>query len=41
MKVGQLTEYNMRDIFVKKSDAKCGGQFIPWLKIGHIPGSIA
>ena len=26
MKVGQLLEYNMRNIFLKKSDSKCGGE---------------
>ena len=29
MKFGQLLEYNMRDIFVEKSDTKCGGETIP------------
>ena len=29
MKVGQLIEYNMRNIFVEKSYTKCGGEIIP------------
>ena len=29
MEFGQLTEYNMRDIFVKKSYTKYGGKTIP------------
>ena len=29
MKFGQLTEYNMRKIFLKKSYTKCGGETIP------------
>ena len=29
MKFGQLIEYNMRNIFVEKSYAKCGGETIP------------
>ena len=29
MKFGKLIEYNMRNIFVKKSCAKCGGETIP------------
>ena len=28
MKFGQLTEYNMRNIFVEKSYAKCAGETI-------------
>ena len=28
MKFGQLLEYNMRNIFLKKSDTKCGGETI-------------
>ena len=28
MKVGQLTDYNMRNIFVGKSYTKCGGETI-------------
>ena len=44
MKFGQLIEYNMKDIFLKKSYSKCGGETIakPFLKIKieHISGSI-
>ena len=29
MKFGQLIEYNMRNIFVKKSYSKCTGETIP------------
>ena len=29
MKFGQLIEYNMRNIFVEKSYAKCAGETIP------------
>ena len=29
MKFGQLTEYNMRNIFLEKSYAICGGETIP------------
>ena len=29
MKFGQLIEYNMRNIFVKKSYTKCGREIIP------------
>ena len=29
MKIGQLIEYNMRNIFVEKTYAKCGRQAIP------------
>ena len=29
MKRGQLTEYNMRNIFLKKPYTKCGGETIP------------
>ena len=29
MKFGQLLEYNMRNIFVEKSYAKCGVETIP------------
>ena len=29
MKYGQLTECNMRNIFLKKSYTKCGGETIP------------
>ena len=28
MKFGQLLEYNMRNIFLKKSDTKCGEETI-------------
>ena len=31
MKFGQVTEYNMRNIFLKKSNTKCGGETIPRL----------
>ena len=29
MKFGQLIDYNMRKIFLKKSYTKCGGKTIP------------
>ena len=29
MKLGQLMEYNMRNIFVEKSYTKCAGETIP------------
>ena len=29
MKLGQLIEYNLRNIFVEKSYAKCAGESIP------------
>ena len=29
MKFGQLIEYNMRNIFLKKLYTKCGGETIP------------
>ena len=29
MKLGQLTEFKMSNIFIKKSYAKCGGETIP------------
>ena len=29
MKFGQVIEYNMRNIFVEKSYAKCDGETIP------------
>ena len=29
MKTGQLLEYNLRNIFLKMSSAKCGGKTIP------------
>ena len=31
MKLGQLIEYNMRNIFPEKSYTKCGGESIPRL----------
>ena len=44
MKFGQLIEYNMRNIFLEKSNTKCGGETITTLfwkiKIEHISGSI-
>ena len=46
MKFGQLLEYNMRNIFLKKSDTKCGGETTtkPFpkklLSIEHISGSV-
>ena len=30
MKVGQLIEYNIRNMFVEKLYTKCGGETIPW-----------
>ena len=29
MKIGQLIEYNMRNIFLKKTHEKCGGEASP------------
>ena len=29
MKLGQLTEFNMRNIFLQKSYTKCGGEASP------------
>ena len=29
IKLGQLIEYNLRNIFLEKSYAKCGGETIP------------
>ena len=29
MKIGQLTEYNVRNIFVKKSHTRCGRETSP------------
>ena len=29
MKFGQLMEYNMRNIFLKKANTNCGGETIP------------
>ena len=29
MKFGQLIEYNMRNIFLEKSDTECGGKATP------------
>ena len=45
MKFGQVIEYNMRNIFVEKSNAKCAGETIPRplskkIRIEHISGSI-
>ena len=45
LKFGQSTEDNMRNIFLEKSNTKCGGEFIsrPFSKkskLKHIPGSI-
>ena len=31
MKLDQVTEYNMRNIFVEESYTKCGGETIPRL----------
>ena len=31
MKLGQLIEYDMKNIFLEKSYAKCGGETIPRL----------
>ena len=31
MKFGQLTEYNMRNIFLEKTYTKCDGETIPRL----------
>ena len=45
MKFGQLIEYNMRNIFLEKSFAKCGRETLTKpcpkkLKIEHTSGSI-
>ena len=29
MKIGQLLEYNLRNLFLEKSYTKCGGETIP------------
>ena len=29
IKCGQLIEYNMRNIFLEKSNTKCGGELLP------------
>ena len=29
MKIGQLIEYNMRNILLEKSFTKCGGELVP------------
>ena len=31
MKIGQVIEYNMRNVFLEKSYATCGGENIPRL----------
>ena len=38
MKFGQLTEYNMRNIFLEKSYTKCGGEIIlrPFSKMSKL-----
>ena len=46
MKFGQLIEYNVRDIFLKRSYTKCGGEarpkhFYKTIKTEHISGSTA
>ena len=33
MKIGQLIEYNLKSIFVKKSYTKCGGETNPRLLV--------
>ena len=43
MKFGQLIENNMRNIFLEKSNTKCGGEnsprfFSKKITIEHIPG---
>ena len=45
MKFGQLIECNMRNVFLEKSYAECGGETSPRpfsekMKIEHISGSI-
>ena len=44
MKIGQLIQYNMRNIFLKKSYTECGGETIPRpfskKKVEHISESI-
>ena len=39
MELGQLTEYNMRNIFLQKSCTKCGDALLK-IRIEHISGSI-
>ena len=39
MKFGQLIEFNMRNIFLKKLYAKCGGEPFIKIKIEQISGS--
>ena len=41
MKFGQLIEYNMRNIFVKKSFTKCGGETGPRPFSGKLKLSIS
>ena len=44
MKFNQLTDYNIRNIFLEKSHTKCGGETIhrafSKVKIEHISGPI-
>ena len=40
MKFGQLTEYNMRNIFLEKSYTKCGGEAGPRSFSGKLKLSI-
>ena len=45
MEFGQLIKYNMRNIFLRKTYTKCGGETIPRhffykIRIEHISGSI-
>ena len=41
MKFGQLTEYRMRNIFLEKSYAKCGGETSPRSFSGKLKLSIS
>ena len=41
MKIGQLIEYNLRIIFVEKSDTKCGGETSPTPFSGKLKSSIS
>ena len=45
MEFGQLIKYNMRNIFLRKTYTKCGGETIPRhffykIRTEHISGSI-
>ena len=41
MKIGQLTEFNLRNIFVEKSYKKCGGETTSRPFSGKLKSSIS